>query len=73
MTVEVDVLGGDEAVEVDEDGATIAGECWEHGGEPAAPPRPASVDDDWCPISPASSEWSECLERDDKPPRIMLR
>ena len=35
MTVEVDVLGGDAAVEVDEDGATTAGECWECGGEPA--------------------------------------
>ena len=27
LTVEVDVLGGDEVVEVDEDGATITGEC----------------------------------------------
>ena len=69
--MEDNIRGGDEAVEVDEDGATTTGECWEHGGEPAAPPRPASVDDGRCPRSPASSEWGECLERDDKPPRIM--
>ena len=73
LTVEVDVLGGDEVVELDEDGATTAGECWECGGEPAAPPRPASVDDGWCPRSPASSEWGERLEQDGKPPRIMPR
>ena len=73
LTVEVDVLGGDEAVEVDEDGATTAGECWERGGEPAAPPRTASVDDSRCPRSPASSELGKRLERDDKPPRIMPR
>ena len=71
--MEVDVLGGDEAVEVDEDGATTAEECWERGGEPAAPPRPALVDDGRCPRSPASSEWGERLERDAKPPRIMPR
>ena len=73
MAVEVDVLGGDEAEEVDDDGATTARECWERGGEPVAPLRPASVDDDWCPWSLASSEWGERLERDDKPPRIMPR
>jgi len=65
LTVEDNIRGGDEAVEVDEDGATTTGECWEHGGEPAAPPRPASVDDGRCPRSPASLEWGECLERDD--------
>ena len=67
------IRGGDEVVEVDEDGATTAEECWERGGEPAAPPRPALVDDGWCPRSPASSEWGECLEQDGKPPRIMPR
>jgi len=43
MTVEDNIRGGDEAVEVDEDSATITGECWECGWEPAAPPQPASV------------------------------
>ena len=73
MAVEVDVLGGDEAVEVDEDSATTTGQCWERGGEPTAPPQPASVDDGWCPRLPVSLEWGERLERDDKPPRIMPR
>ena len=73
MTMEDNIRGGDEAMEVDEDGATTAGEFWERGGEPAAPPRPASVDDGRCPRSPASLEWGEHLERDDKPPRMMPR
>jgi len=71
--VEDNIPGGDEAVEVDEDGATTAGECWERGGEPTAPPQPASVDDGWCPRSPAPVEWGERLEWDDKLPRIMPR
>ena len=71
--MEDNIPGGDEAVEVDEDGATTAGECWERGGEPAAPPRHASVDDGGCQRSPALSEWGERLERDDKPPRTLPR
>ena len=63
--MEDNIRGGDEAVEVDEDGATTTGECWECGGEPAAPLWPASVDDGRCLRSPASSEWGEHLERDD--------
>jgi hypothetical protein len=73
LIVEDNIPGGDEAVEVDKDGATTAEECLEHGGEPTDPPRPALVDDGRCPMSPASSEWGERLERDDKPPRIMPR
>ena len=73
LTVEDNSPGGNEAVEVDEDGATTTRECWEHGGEPAAPLRPASVDDGRCPRLQASSEWGERLEWDDKLPRIMPR
>ena len=71
--MEDNILGGDEAVEVDKDGVTTAKECLEHGGEPVGPPRPALVDDGRCPRLPASSEWGECLEQDAKPPRIMPR
>ena len=73
LTVEDNIRGGDEMVEVDEDSATTTGECWECSGKPAAPPQPASVDDGRCPRLPALMEWGERLGWDDKPPRIMPR
>ena len=69
VTVKDTIRGGDsdEAVRVDKDGTTTARECCERGGDPAAPPRPASVDDGGSP----ASDRGERVERDEKPPRIM--
>ena len=68
VTMKDNIRGGDDdAVGVDDDGATTARECCECGGDPAAPPWPASVDDGGSP----ASDRGERVEWDEKPPRIM--